>query len=99
MKSVAAYAFRIEVLRDRVVVRKCMMRAVEGGIEACDLQEGGRAGFDRMDWCEVVVLMQRRQRCVLFEMGKDLVVDHDCTIVSRPAHSRAAGTSFTWFGS
>ena len=54
MKSVAADAFRIEALRDRVVVRKRMMRAVEGGIEACDLQQAGRAGADRMDRCEVV---------------------------------------------
>ena len=85
MKSVAAHAFRIEVLRDRVVVRKCMMRAVEGGIEACDLQEGGRAGTDRMDRRKVVRLMQRRQRRVALEMGKHLVVDHDWPVVFRPA--------------
>ena len=85
MKAVAAHAFRVEVLRDRVVIRQRMMRAVEGGVEAGDLRKVGRACAERMDRREVVGLMQRRQRRVALEVREHLVVDHDRLVVSRSA--------------
>src|SRR5215472_14378725 len=53
VEPVAAHTLRIEALRDGVVVRKCVVATVKGGVEAGDLRKVGEAGEKRADWGEV----------------------------------------------
>ena len=49
VESIAAHAFRIEMLRDGVVVRQRVVTAVEGGVEAGDLRKvSARARMERI---------------------------------------------------
>jgi hypothetical protein len=62
MESLAAYAFSIELLGNRVVVGNLGMAAVECGVEASNLQQARPSVEQHSDRAEVVGLMQRRER-------------------------------------
>ena len=85
VEAVAAHAFVVEMLRDRVVVRQRIVAAVEGGVEAGDLRQVGGARENGADRREIVRLVQRRQRHIAFELGQHLVVDQDRPVVVRAA--------------
>ena len=85
VEAVAAHAFGVEALRDRVVVGKRAVAAMKGGVEAGDLRQIRKARADRADRRQVVGLMQRRERNVALESRKHVVVDQDRPIVVRAA--------------
>ena len=62
VKSVAANALRIERVGNGEAVRHFRMAAMEGGVEARDLQHLWLPLQDRFDWRQVVWLMQRGER-------------------------------------
>ena len=62
MKSVAANAFRVERLGNGEAVRDLRMAAMEGGVEAGDLQHMRLPLQDRFDGRQVVWLMQWSER-------------------------------------
>ena len=75
----------------RVVVGERAVAAMEGGIEAGDLRQVGRAREQRADRREIVRLVQRRQRDVAFEMREHLVVDqHRPVVVGAAVHDAMA---------
>ena len=57
VKSVAAHALRVKVLRDGVVVRQRVVAAVECGVKAGDLGHVGKTGKHRADRRQVVRLV------------------------------------------
>src|SRR5271163_3402231 len=72
VEAVAAYALRVEPLRDRVMVSDRAVAAVERGVEAGDLGKAGHARKYRTHRREIVWLMERRQRNIAFEMRQNL---------------------------
>jgi hypothetical protein len=59
MKAVAPDAFGMKLVRDRVVIRECIVIAMESSVEAGDLWQCGEIIQERPDWRQVVRLVQR----------------------------------------
>src|ERR1043166_4357304 len=89
MKAVSADAVGVEALRNRVAVRDRIVRSMKGGIKAGDLRKIGLTRADRPDRREIVRLVQRRQRNVAREAGKNVVVDPDWPAIIRSAVNNA----------
>src|SRR5688572_6377213 len=53
------------------------LAAMKGGIEACDLRDTGPTLTKHTHGCQVVMLMQRRQRLQCFKPRQDVIVDQD----------------------
>ncbi len=62
VKSVAANALRVERFGNRKAVGDLRMAAMEGGVEAGDLQQLRLPLQDRADWRQVVGLVQGGER-------------------------------------
>src|ERR1043165_384901 len=89
MKSVAAHAFGIKPLRDRIMVSDRMMAAVKRGIEACDLGNSGHAVKQDTNWGQVVWLMERCKRRIPLKSRKNALINEYRSIVFRPAMHHA----------
>src|SRR5262245_51876009 len=85
VEPVAAHALRVKTLRDRVVVRKCVVATMEGGVETGDLRKIGGTGKNRTDRDEVVRLMQGRERNIALELREHALVDQYRPIELRTA--------------
>ena len=69
VEAVAPHALVVEMFRDRVVVGQRIVAAVKRRVEARDLRQLGDTGEDSADGCEIVRLVQWRQRDQAFEVG------------------------------
>ena len=85
MEPVAADAFGVETLRDRVMVRDRTVAAMEGGIKASNLRHVGPICEQCPNGSEIVRLVQRCQRIVLLEPRQHVVIDQDRLAVVRAA--------------
>jgi hypothetical protein len=85
VEAVAADTVLVERFRNGVAVGHLRMAAVEGGIEAGNLQDVGLHRADRPDRQEVVRLVQRRQRDQDLQPGDHVIVDGHMRIIGRTA--------------
>ena len=86
MKSISPDTFAIEALRDCIVIRDGVVRAMKRRVEAGDLQQIRARWQQRTDRRQVIGLMQRRQRDIALQ-ARQHVVDRssDGPIVVRAA--------------
>jgi hypothetical protein len=64
VKAVAAYAFDVQALWNRIMVGDRAVAAMKGGVEAGDLRQAWKTGEQRANRREVVRLVKRRQRYI-----------------------------------
>jgi hypothetical protein len=83
VKSVAADALGMEMLRDRIVIGDGWVLAMEGRIEARDLGQPWPVHHDRPDRRQIVRLVQRRERDIAFEAAENLLRDNNRLIEFR----------------
>ncbi len=89
MEAVTAYAFLVEALGYRVVVRERAVAAMEGRIETSDLRQVRKARPNGTDRSEVVGLMQGRERNEALQARNHVVVDQDRPVIVRTAMDHA----------
>src|SRR5215467_11786667 len=89
VEAVATHSFEIELLRNRKMVRNRAVATVERCVKAGNLRQLRRIHEQRANWCEVVRLMQRRQRDILFETPEHALIEEDGPIVFRSAMHNA----------
>ena len=85
VETVAAHAFQIERLGDCEPVGDLGMAPVERRVETGNLQHVRQSLAKRADRCQVVGLMQRRQRNERNELIDHFVADHCRPRVLHPA--------------
>ena len=91
MEAVAADAVVIEPAGQGEPVGELGMAAVEGGVEAGDLRQVGVERGDRTDPCEIVRLMQGRERAERLEIGEHPGIDaHRCCVMDAAMHHPVA---------
>ncbi len=71
----------MELTRNSVVVRQWAMSPVKGRIETCDLWERRTTRKKCANGCEIVRLMQRRQRNQCFESRQYCLVDQNGPVI------------------
>src|SRR5215475_14172464 len=75
MKTVTPDPLGMERAGNRIAVRDLRMVAMEGGIEACNLQKCWRLAHQRANRRQVVRLVKRRQRDELLELLEGRRID------------------------
>ena len=81
MEAVAAHAFRIQGLRDRIMIRSRAVVSVEGRIEAGNLRKLREICKNGADRREIVRLVQGRKRHIALEPREQLVVYRNRRVV------------------
>ena len=85
VEAVAPDAFGMELVRDRIMVRKRVVIAMKCGIETGDLRQRREVAQERPDRREVMRLMQRRQRGVALQPRHHRMIDQHRACMVRPA--------------
>ena len=68
MKAVAAHAFRMQVLRNSIIIGSRAVVSVEGRIEAGNLRKLRKICKNRADRSEIVRLVQGRKRYIALKL-------------------------------
>jgi len=89
VKAVAADPLDVELLRNRVMVGNIAMAAMECSVETGDLRHIRKALEQDSDRCQIVRLVQRRERHIAFKVGQHLLVHEHGLVVIRAAMNDA----------
>ena len=74
MEAIAAHAFFVEMLGNRIMIGETAMIAMKCGIKTCDLRQV-RIIFEKRAYrCQIVGLMQRSERNVTLQFFNNFVV-------------------------
>src|SRR5258707_9738262 len=96
MEAIAPHALGVEMPGNGIVVSQSVMTAMKGCVEAGDLRHVWGPLQERADRCEIVGLMQGRQRDKALEIGQHLAIDtNGCAIVGAAVDDAVAEGNWT----